>query len=63
VFCCFAGYDKGSFDGLVFEMERNLYCLVKTLHELCGSCLCKEIGKMISGKRGDEVIRRIFDAS
>jgi len=35
---------------------------MQTLHELCGSYLYKEIGKMISRKRGDKVMRRIFDA-
>jgi hypothetical protein len=35
---------------------------MKTFHELYGSCFYKEIGKMILGKRGDEVMRSIFDA-
>jgi hypothetical protein len=35
---------------------------MKTLHELCGSCFCKEIGRRISGKRKDEVMKKIFDA-
>jgi hypothetical protein len=33
---------------------------MKTFHELCGSCFCKEIGRMILGKRGDEVMRNIY---
>jgi hypothetical protein len=35
---------------------------MKTLHELYGSGFYKEIGKTISGKQGDEVMRKIFDA-
>jgi hypothetical protein len=35
---------------------------MKTLHELCGSCFSKEIGKTIFGKQEDEVMRSIFDA-
>jgi hypothetical protein len=46
---------------LVSEMEHNLSCSMKILHELCGSCFCKEIGRMISGKQGDEVMKSIFD--
>ncbi len=46
---------------LVFEMERNFSYLMKTFHELCGSCFCKEIGRRILGKQGDEVMRNIFD--
>jgi hypothetical protein len=42
-------------------MEHNLNYLMKTFEELCGSCLCKEIGRMILGKRRDEVMRNIFD--
>ncbi len=50
MFCCFAGYDKREFGELVSEMERNLYSSMKTLHELCESCFCKEIGKKIVGE-------------
>jgi len=35
---------------------------MKTLHELCGSGFCKKIGKMVLGKRGDELMGKIFDA-
>jgi hypothetical protein len=35
---------------------------MKTFHELCGSCFCKEIGRMISRKQIDEVMKNIFDA-
>jgi hypothetical protein len=35
---------------------------MKTFHELCGSSFCKVIGRMILGKRGDELMRGIFDA-
>jgi hypothetical protein len=35
---------------------------MKTVQELCGSYLCKEIDRGILGKQGDEVMRRIFDA-
>jgi hypothetical protein len=48
---------------LIFEMECNFSCSMKTLHEFCGSCFYKEIGSMILGKWGDEVMRSIFDAS
>jgi hypothetical protein len=47
---------------LVSKMEHNLGYLMKTFHELCRSCFCKEIGKRILGKRRDEVMRSIFDA-
>jgi hypothetical protein len=43
-------------------MEHNFFRSMKTLHELCGSCFYKEIGKMILGKRRDAVMKRIFDA-
>jgi hypothetical protein len=49
------------FGELVHEMECNLNCSMKTFHELCESCFYKEIGRMISWKRGDEVMRSIFD--
>jgi len=39
----------------------NPRCSIKTLHELCESWLCKEIGKKISGERRDEIMRGIFD--
>ncbi len=61
MFCCFASYDQREFGEIVFEMEHNLNYLMKTFEELCGSCLCKEIGRMILGKRRDEVMRNIFD--
>jgi hypothetical protein len=32
---------------------------MKTIHELCGSCFCKEIGRLILGKRGDDVMKSI----
>jgi len=35
---------------------------MKIVQELCGSDLCKEIGRGILGKQGNEVMRRIFDA-
>jgi hypothetical protein len=35
---------------------------MKILHELCGSGFCKMIGRMVSRKRGDEVMGKIFDA-
>ncbi len=38
-------------------MERNFSCSMKTLHELCGSHFCKEIGKKIASERRDEVRR------
>ncbi len=45
------------------EMECNLYSSMKTLQELCGSNFLKVIGRGILGKQGDEMKRRIFDAS
>jgi hypothetical protein len=42
-------------------MECNPNYLMKTLHELCESRLCKEIGKKIFGERRDDVMRNIFD--
>jgi hypothetical protein len=46
---------------LVFMMEHNPNCSMKTFHELCESWLCKEIGKKNSGERKDEDGKNIFD--
>jgi hypothetical protein len=35
---------------------------MKTLHELCGSCFCKEINRKIAREQRDEVRRKIFEA-
>ncbi len=34
---------------------------MKTLQELCGLDLCKEIGSGVLGKQEDEVMKKIFD--
>jgi hypothetical protein len=46
---------------LVSMMECNPSCSMKTLHELCESWLCTEIGRKISGEQRDEVMKNIFD--
>ncbi len=45
------------------KMEGNLNISMKILQELCGLDFYKEIGRGILGKQGDEVMRRIFEAS
>jgi len=52
---------RREFGELVHEMECNLSCSMKTFHEFCESCFYKEIGRMISWKWGDEMMRNIFD--
>jgi hypothetical protein len=43
-------------------MEHNPNYSMKTLHELCKSHFCKEIGKKIYGEGKDEVMKKIFDS-
>ncbi len=45
---------------LVFVMEGNPCCSMKTLLKLCGSRFYKEIDKKISTQWKDEVLRNIF---
>jgi hypothetical protein len=45
---------QGEFGELVSVIERNLGCLMKTLHELCESQLCEGIGREIFEERRDE---------
>jgi hypothetical protein len=44
-------------------MECNFSYSMKTFHELYGLGFYKEINKTISRKQGNEVMRKIFDAS
>ncbi len=44
-------------------MERNLGCLMKTLHELCESRLYEGIGQEISGEQRDKEWKKIYDVS
>ncbi len=48
---------------LVSVMEHDPSCSMKTLHELCESRLCEQIGRELSGERRDEEWRKIYDAS
>ncbi len=59
--CLFKLWRK-EFGELAFEMECNFNSSMKTLQELCESNFCKEIGKGILGKQGNEVMKRISDA-
>ncbi len=47
---------------LVSEMQGNFSYSMKTLHKLYGLGFYEEIGKTISRKQGDEVMKKIFDA-
>ncbi len=42
------------------ELERNLGCSMKTLHELCESQFCEGIGKKIAKEKKDKIWRSIY---
>jgi len=66
VFLCvllFCKLRRKELDELVYVMQCNPNCSMKTFHELCESQFCKEIGKNIFGERRDEVMRSIFYVS
>ncbi len=54
---------RKDFGELVYVMERNPSCSMKTFHELCESRFYNEIGRNIYGEQRGEDWRRINDAS